>query len=139
MFMRRALYSFVRREAEHAPDSVVQVDDGDKIEAEAKKLWETTQRMTAAELIDMPHPLKVLLSDGTRLSVELDGLAWPSAFAHGGILLTVQSHPSNDIVLELRKITNGIIELAKKQVSAVEDKTGVKPVVRPSSRNFIYP
>lgn len=78
--MRRALYTFVGRGAEHATDAVIQANDGDRIEAEAKKLWEATQRMTAAELIGISHPVNVALSDGTRLNVELDRLDWPSTF-----------------------------------------------------------
>lgn len=76
MFMRRILYSFVTQEAKRAHGSDILVkSDKEKVEAEAEKLWKMTQRMAAAELVDITHTLEVILSDGTPLTTDLHGLA----------------------------------------------------------------
>ena len=75
MFMRRALYSLVRKQAERTQDIAIQENDWDKIEAKAEDLWKETWRMNATALGAISHPIDVLLSDETLLFMKLDGLA----------------------------------------------------------------
>ncbi|KAH6856105.1 hypothetical protein B0I37DRAFT_402720 [Chaetomium sp. MPI-CAGE-AT-0009] len=108
MFMRRVLYSFVKKEAERARGAALKMNDLGQIDAEVENLWLELRLINAETLSNTTRSLNILLSDGTHLSVLLQG---------------------DDIVRELRKITNGIMELAEKQVSAAREKTGRKPAM----------
>ncbi|KAH6632292.1 hypothetical protein F5144DRAFT_533690 [Chaetomium tenue] len=108
MFMRRALLSLAILKIESVLGVKVQADDLGFVEAEVGNVWEETLSEPAATLSNITYALKFKLQDGTDLRVALEG---------------------SEIVKVYQEITNGIIQLAKKQMVAVKSTTRADPAV----------